>query len=143
MAKGLETGRLEIGSGVAPAELLMGTAMGRLSRRYPHIYMNIRVDDFSVLTKFLQSGQIELFVAETSELEMATDFLVTPLNVLKMHFFCRHGHPLMDRLPHLTLKETLEYPLVMTKLPRRVTDSIAEMYGIKNDVSRSQRTSNY
>ena len=132
LARGLETGRLEIGSGVAPAELLMGTAMGRLSQRYPHIYMNIRVDDFSVLTKFLQSGQIELFVAETSELEMATDFLVTPLNVLKMYFFCRHGHPLMDRLPHLTLKETLEYPLVMTKLPRRVTDSIAEMYGIKN-----------
>jgi DNA-binding transcriptional LysR family regulator len=132
LAKGLETGRLEIGAGVAPAELLMGTAMGRLSQGYPNLYMHVQVDDFSILTKCLRSGQIELFVAETSEVEMAADFLVTPLNVLKMYFFCRHGHPLMDRLPHLTLKETLEYPLVMTKLSRRVVDSIAEVYGIKN-----------
>jgi DNA-binding transcriptional LysR family regulator len=131
LARGLEIGHLEIGSGVGPAELLMGTAIGRLSQRYPHLYMHVQVDDFSVLTKLLQSGQIELFVAETSEVEMASDFLVTPLNVLKVYIFCRHGHPLLDRLQHLTLKETLEYPLVMTKLPRRVVDSIAEMCGIK------------
>ena len=132
LARGIEIGQLEVGSGVGPAELLMGTAIGRVSQRYPHLYIHITVDDFSVLTSLLQTGQIELFVAETSEVEMAADFLVTPLNVLKMYFFCRNGHPLMDRLPHLTLKETLEYPLVMTKLSRRVMNSIAEVFGIKN-----------
>jgi DNA-binding transcriptional LysR family regulator len=132
LARGIEIGQLEVGSGVGPAELLMGTAIGRVSQRYPHLYIHITVDDFSVLTNLLQTGQIELFVAETSEVEMAADFLVTPLNVLKMYFFCRNGHPLMDRLPHLTLKETLEYPLVMTKLSRRVMNSIAEVFGIKN-----------
>jgi DNA-binding transcriptional LysR family regulator len=131
LARGLEIGRLEIGSGVGPAELHMGEAMGRLSQRYPHLYMHVTVDDFSVLTKFLQSGQIELFVAETSEVEKAADFLVTPLNVLKIYFFCRRGHPLLERLPDLTLKKTLEYPLVMTKLPRRAVDSIAETCGMK------------
>jgi DNA-binding transcriptional LysR family regulator len=130
LARGLEIGRLEIGSGIGPAELLMGSAIGRLSQRYPHLYMHVRVDDFSVLTKLLQSGDIELFVAETSEVEMVADFLVTPLHVLKFYFFCRNGHPLLDRLPNLTLQETLEYPLVMTKLPRRAVDSIAEMCGI-------------
>jgi DNA-binding transcriptional LysR family regulator len=132
LARGIEIGQLEIGSGVGPAELLMGTAIGRLSQRYPHLYIHITVDDFSVLTNLLQTGQVELFLAETSEADMASDFLVTPLNVLKAYLFCRRGHPLLDRLPHLTLKETLEYPLVMTKLPRRVIDSIAETCGIKN-----------
>jgi DNA-binding transcriptional LysR family regulator len=132
LARGLEIGNLEIGSGVGPAELLMGTAVGRLSQRYPQLYIHVTVDDFLVLTNLLQSGQIELFVAETSELEISSDFLVTPLNVLRAYLFCRRGHPLLDRLPHLTLKETLEYPLVMTRLPRRAVDSIAEMCGIKN-----------
>ena len=135
LARGMEIGHLEIGSGVGPAELLMGTAIGRLSHRYPHLYMHVTVDDFSVLTKLLQSGQIELFVAETSEVEIAPDFLVTPLTVLKAYLFCRRGHPLLERQPHLTLKETLEYPLVMSKLPRRVVDSIAEVCGIKNHSS--------
>lgn len=131
LARGLEIGSLEVGSGVVPAELHMGMVMGRLSQRFPHLYMHVTVDDFSVLTKFLQSGQIELFVGETSEAEIAADFLITPLNVLKAHFFCRRGHPLLDRLPDLTLKEALEYPFVMTKLPRRMVESIAEMCGIK------------
>ena len=42
LARGLEIGQLEIGSGVGPAELLMGTAIGRLSQRYPHLYMHVR-----------------------------------------------------------------------------------------------------
>jgi DNA-binding transcriptional LysR family regulator len=61
--------------------------------------------------------------------ETAGDFLVTPLNILKIHHFCRRGHPLLDRLPHLTLQEVLQYPLIMTKLPRRALDSIAETCG--------------
>jgi DNA-binding transcriptional LysR family regulator len=132
LARGIEIGQLEIGSGVGPAELLIGTAIGRVSQRYPHLYIHITVDDFSVLTDLLQTGQIELFLAETSEADMAPDFLVTPLNVLKAYLFCRRGHPLLERLPHITLKETLEYPLVMSKLPRRVIDSIAETCGIRN-----------
>jgi len=136
LARGLEIGQLEIGSGPGPAEILMGTAIGRLSQRYPHLYIHVTVDDFSVLTHLLQTGQVELFLAETSEVEMAPDYLVTPLNVLKGYLCCRAGHPLLDRLPGLTLKETLEYPLVMTKLPRRVLDSIAETCGIKNHSER-------
>ena len=108
-----------------------GTAVGRLSQRYPHLKINIEVNDYVALTHLLQSGRIELFVAETSEVEWAPDFLVTPLNVLKAYLICRHGHPLLNRLPQLTLREALEYPLSMTKLPRRALDSIAETRGFQ------------
>ena len=131
LARGLEIGHLEIGSGVGPAEMHMGTAVGRLSQRYPHLKINIEVNDYVALTHLLQSGRIELFVAETSEVEWAPDFLVTPLNVLKAYLICRHGHPLLNRLPQLTLREALEYPLSMTKLPRRALDSIAETRGFQ------------
>jgi DNA-binding transcriptional LysR family regulator len=131
LARGLEIGHLEIGSGIGPAELHMGTAVGRLSQRHPHLNIHVEVNDYAVLTRLLQAGQIELFVAETSEVELSPDLLVTPLNVLKAYLFCRRGYPLLDRLPHLTLLEVLEYPLFMTKLPRRALDSIAETCGFQ------------
>jgi DNA-binding transcriptional LysR family regulator len=129
LARGLEIGRLEIGSGVASAELHMGTVLGRLCQSYPHLNVSLEVHDFTVLAQLLLSDRIELFVAETSEVETTRDFLVTPLNVLKLHHFCRRGHPLLARLPQLTLQEVLEYPLIMTKLPKRALDSIAETCG--------------
>jgi DNA-binding transcriptional LysR family regulator len=131
LARGLEIGQLEIGSGIGPAELHLGKAVGRLSQQYPHLKINIEVNDYAALTHLLQAGRIELFVAETSEVEMAADFLVTPLKVLKAYIFCRRGHPLLDRRPQPTLKETLEYPLFMTKLPPRALDSIAEACGLQ------------
>jgi DNA-binding transcriptional LysR family regulator len=131
LAQGLEIGRLEIGSGVGPAELHLGIALGRLSQRCPHLYIQAEVNDYEVLTRLLSSGQIEFFLAETSEAELSPDFLVTPFNELKIYLYCRCGHPMLDRLPHLTLKEVLQYPLIMTKLPRRVLDSIAETLGIQ------------
>jgi DNA-binding transcriptional LysR family regulator len=130
-ARGLEIGHLDIGSGVGPAELHLGTVVGRLSQRHPHLSIAVEVTDYAALTQRLQGGRIELFVAETSEVEWSSEFLVTPLMVLKVYLFCRQGHPLLDRLPHLTLPEVLAYPLVMTKLPRRGLDSIAATCGFE------------
>lgn len=138
LARGLKIGHLRIGSGVWSADLLMGKAIGRLSQRYPHLYIDITLTDFKVLINLLRSAQIELFVGESSEVEGASDFLVTPLTVLKAYLFCRQAHPLLDRLPNLTLRECLEYPFAITILPRRMIDSIAETLGIKkysNDLS--------
>ncbi len=131
LARGLEIGHLEVGSGVAPAELHLGTVVGRVSMRHPHLSIAIEVHDYTKLTQRLHAGRIELFVAETSEVEWSSEFLVTPLLVLKAYMFCRRGHPLLSRLGHLTLPEVLAYPLVMTKLPRRALDSIAATCGFE------------
>ncbi len=99
---------------------------------FPRLNTYIEVNDYAALTHLMQSGRIELFVAETSEVESAANFLITPLKVLKIYLFCRRGHPLLDRPAQLTLKEVLEeYPLVMTKLPPRMLDSIAETCGFQ------------
>ena len=132
LARGLEIGHLEIGSSVGLADLHMGTAVGRLSQCHPRLNIYIEVNDYAVLTHMLRSGQISFFIAETSEVELAGDFLVTPLIALKIYLFCRCNHPLLDRLPPPILREVLqEYPLVMTKLPLRMLDSITETCGFK------------
>ena len=132
LARGLEIGRLKIGSSVGVADLHLGTTMGRLTKHYPRLNIDIEVNDYAVLTHLLHSGRIELFVAETSEVEVAADFLVTPLNILRMFLFCRRGHPMLERLPQPTLREVLEgYPSVMTKLPPRMLNSIAETCGFQ------------
>ena len=58
-------------------------------------------------------------------MELLPNFLVTPFRELKAFFVCRRGHPLLSRFFFLTLRDVLDYPLVMTKLPRRTLDSIA------------------
>jgi DNA-binding transcriptional LysR family regulator len=131
LARGLDIGHLEIGSGIGPAELHLGKLLGLLSQRYPNLTITIVVRDYVELTRLLQTGGIELCVAETSEVEWSSEFLVTPLKVLKFHIFCRQGHPLLKNLPHLTLQEVLAYPLVMTRLPRRALNSIAEACGFE------------
>ena len=94
-AVGLKMGQLRIGAGPGPAELHMGKAIGQLSRVFPHAYINLTVSDYATLADLLRSDQIELFVAETSELEMASDLFITPFNELKAYFVCRKGHPLL------------------------------------------------
>ena len=128
-AVGLKMGQLRIGAGPGPAELHMGKAIGQLSRVFPHAYINLTVSDYTTLADLLRSDQIELFVAETSELEMASDLFITPFNELRAYLVCRKGHPLLDR-SDFTLKECLEYPIAMTKLPRRAIDSIAKILGL-------------
>lgn len=129
LAQGLEIGHLEIGTGVLPAESLVAPAVGRLSKSHPRLFIEVIVNTWGVLVELLRSQKVEFFVAETSEVEMDPGLSVTPLRVLKGYFYCRQGHPLTKR-PQTSLRETLEYPLVMGKMPRRILDSIDAICGM-------------
>jgi DNA-binding transcriptional LysR family regulator len=113
---GLEVGLLRIGAGPYPADLSVGTAVGRLVRRHPALMVDLSVADWSVLIRRVASGELELAIADTGIAKQDDRLVVESLPRHKLSFFCRSGHPLAGSAA-LTLEELREYPLVGTALP--------------------------
>jgi len=116
---GLEVGMLRIGVGPYPADISVGTAVGRLVRRHPGLRVDLSVDDWPALIQRVISGELDVAIAEIS-LAVEDDRLhVEPLPQHPGAFYCRPDHPLANRVGP-TLEEVRRYPLVATALPPRL-----------------------
>lgn len=113
---GLEVGLLRIGAGPYPADLSVGTAIGRLVQRHPTLMVDLSVADWSDLIRRVASGELELAIADTGLAKQDERLVADSLPQHKLSFFCRKGHPLSGRAA-LTLDELRKYPLVGTALP--------------------------
>lgn len=113
---GLEIGLLRIGAGPYPADLSVGTAIGRLVQRHPALMVDLSVADWSELIRRVASGELELAIADTGIAKQDDRLVVESLPRHKLGFFCRSGHPLAGSTA-LTLEELRQYPLVGTALP--------------------------
>ena len=116
---GLEVGFLRIGAGAYPADISIGTAVGRLIRRHPGLRVDLSVGDWPALINRVLSGEIDLAVAEMSRALDDERLAVEPMRKHQFVFICRPGHPLAGRVG-LTLDEVRRYPLVGTAIPARL-----------------------
>jgi DNA-binding transcriptional LysR family regulator len=117
---GLEVGLLRIGAGAYPADLSVGTAIGRLVQRHPALMVDLAVADWSELIRRVASGELELAVADTGVAQHDDRLVVESLPRHQLNFFCRVGHPLAGRAA-LTLEELRKYPLVGATLPPQLS----------------------
>jgi DNA-binding transcriptional LysR family regulator len=113
---GLEVGLLRIGAGPYPADLSVGTAVGRLLRRHPSLMVDLSIGDWSELMRRVASGELELAIADTGLAKHDDRLLAESLPQHALSFFCRVGHPLAGRAA-LSLEELRKHPLVGTSLP--------------------------
>jgi DNA-binding transcriptional LysR family regulator len=113
---GLEVGLLRIGAGPYPADLSVGTTVGRLVLRHPALMVDLSVADWSELIRRVASGELELAIADTGVAEQDDRLVVESLPRHQLNFFCRAGHPLASRAA-LSLEELRQHPLVGTSLP--------------------------
>jgi DNA-binding transcriptional LysR family regulator len=116
---GLEVGLLRIGSGAFPAEISVGTAMGRLLRRHPHLIVDVSVGDWPVILPRVVSGDLDLAIIETSVALDDDRLVVEPLPAHRGVFFCRPEHPLVGIDP-LTIDDIRRYPIALSALPSRL-----------------------
>jgi DNA-binding transcriptional LysR family regulator len=116
---GLEVGLLRIGCGAFPAEISVGTAMGRLLRRHPHLVVDVSVGDWPVILPRVVSGELDLAVIETSAALDDDRLVVEPLPAHRGVFFCRPAHPLVGIDP-LTIDDMRQYPIALSALPSRL-----------------------
>jgi len=120
---GLEVGLLRIGAGPYPADLSVGTALGRFVKNHPQVLVDLAVADWPALTRRVTAGEIELVVADIGLADQDDQLVVEPLPQHQAYLFCRTGHPLAGRAS-LTIDDVRSYPLVATSLPPRL-DSLA------------------
>jgi DNA-binding transcriptional LysR family regulator len=114
--QGLETGDLAIGTGPYPAIGLMDQVAARFVDRYPGIRLRLQTANWEVLRQALLANEIELFVADTRELQNDPALAVTALPQPAGGVFCRADHPLTG-MDAVSWSQLLDYPFAMTRLP--------------------------
>jgi DNA-binding transcriptional LysR family regulator len=91
---GLEVGLLRIGAGPYPADLSVGSALGRFVKSHPQVMVDLSVADWPALTRRILASEIELAVADVGLAGQDERLVVELLGQHQAYLFCRRGHPL-------------------------------------------------
>ena len=122
--QGLSGGELAIGTGPYPALGLVDRVCSTFVDRYPAVRLQVHTGNWAELAERLLAGELELFVADTRELQHQRDLEVSPLPQPTGLLFCRAGHPLVDNA-RLDWAALLDYPLASTRLPQDIEQQLA------------------
>jgi DNA-binding transcriptional LysR family regulator len=134
--QGIMEGSLSIGAGPYAASALVAPAIGLFFKRYPGIDIHISVDDWPQFPDRLMQKDFDFAVMESSHLDASRDFELTRLNRHQAFFYCRHGHPLLQK-ESLTISDLSQFPLILTTLPRRVSDLFNRLFFPDGDADTS------
>ena len=122
---GKAAGHVRIGSGAYAADISVGDAASRLSRKHPGITLDISIHDWTNLVPRLLEGQFDVVVAEASTALEDERLVVEPLPRHRAVLFCRTHHPLLALGQALCVEDLAQYPFISTSLPRRVEQALA------------------
>lgn len=119
LMRGLEVGELSVAAGLYPAEMSVGTAIGRLSARHPNLRVSLLAAPWRQVVEAALEGRVDVAVVELSALEGESRLALEPLPRHPALVICRPGHPLLAEkrpVPH----RVFSYPFVGPRLPPRV-----------------------
>jgi DNA-binding transcriptional LysR family regulator len=119
LLQGLESGELSVGAGLYPAEISVGTAIGRLSARYPGLRISLRAAAWREVADAARAGQVDIAVVELSALQDEPRLRLDPLPGHPALIVCRPGHPLLSE-KSLSPEKVFRYPFAGPRLPPRV-----------------------
>lgn len=118
MAKGLESGNLNVGIGPYAAAAVVGPPMGRLVEKHPGLRTHLVLAPWEELPARVRSREVDLIVADTRSLEEQQDMESIRLQDHPAFLVCRRGHPLAE-LVSPAWKDVFQYPLVGPRIPER------------------------
>lgn len=123
LAKGLEIGTLNVGAGPWGAASMVGVTIGRLSRLYPRLRTRVLIAPWMELPTRIRSREVDLMVADVSEVQGQDDLEITPLTPRQGFVVCRPGHPLTSRT-ETAVADIFRYPLAGPHLPQHAIDTM-------------------
>ncbi len=121
--QGLASGSLAVGAGPLMSDALVGPAVGRLMLRFPTLSVNLHIDNYSQFPDMLRNREVDFFVADITDLAGEDDLDIQPVPSQDILWFCRPGHPLLDR-KRVTRKDLLDYPLATPEMPKWAADPL-------------------
>jgi DNA-binding transcriptional LysR family regulator len=123
LMRGLEIGELSIAAGLYPAEISVGTAIGRLSARHPGLRISLLAAPWRQVAEAAATGQVDVAVVELSPLEGEAHLVLEPLPSHAALLVCRPGHPLLAER-HQSPEKVFAFPFVGPSLPPRVASAL-------------------
>ena len=100
--EGLAIGSLAVGLGPFAAGTLGRLALSLMTQRHPQLQMRMEVADPASLCERLHRRQLDLFIADTRDLEKQPGLKLARLPNVPVSFFVRPRHPLL-KLKQATL----------------------------------------
>lgn len=119
LLKGLDFGELTISAGPYPTAISIQRAVGELVTRHPRLAIQLRVKNWPDVIADVLSGAADVGVADVSEAVNRPDLETEVLRRCQLSFFCRAGHPILQRSP-ITLRDLTSFPWVGPSLPARM-----------------------
>ncbi|MBI5583974.1 MAG: LysR family transcriptional regulator [Deltaproteobacteria bacterium] len=120
LLNGSRGGQLNMGAGPYPAELILKPALKTLLSGPQGLRVRVSTDHWLNLVRQLRSGEIDLALAEFSELTGEPDLEIRPLTPLQGYFLGRAGHPLLSE-EEPSLQRVLQFPLAaVSHFPSRI-----------------------
>lgn len=116
LARGLEIGELVVGVGPYGGAALVGPVLARLNQRHPKLRIRVLVAPWTELPARARAREVDVVVAEMSEIATQDDFESRPLSVHRLFVVCRAGHPL-TALPNRTALDVFRFPMAGPQLP--------------------------
>lgn len=114
--QGLEIGSLRLGFGPFAAGALARTALAALIAQHPRLVTHVQMADATTLCERLKRRELDLFIADTRDIEHHSSLTIAPLPHVQVTFFTRPSHPLAQR-EQTTVTELLNYPVAGPVLP--------------------------
>ncbi len=116
MAKGLDSGTLQISAGIFAAEASGQQAMGVLSQRHPKLRCAVMVRDWVSVIDDVLNRASHLGFADVTQARGHPDLETELVREEVLVVFARAGHPLSGRST-VTFEEMMQFPWVGTSLP--------------------------
>jgi DNA-binding transcriptional LysR family regulator len=116
LARGLEIGELVVGVGPYGGAALVGPVLARLNQQHPKLRIRVVVAPWTELPARVRAREVDVMVAELSDVEQQDDFESQPLSAHRLFVVCRAGHPLTTT-PDRTALDVFRYPMAGPLLP--------------------------
>jgi DNA-binding transcriptional LysR family regulator len=127
-----DIGHVTFGVGPSPTYGLVRQVLREVRRQRPGICFTVDANNWRYLLLHLRAEEIEFFVADTQEISHESDLAIASLCRQRGGFFCRPGHPLIDK-PDRMVKDTLSYGFALSSFPNTVLIQLRRMLGITPD----------
>lgn len=124
----LDAGELQLGCSPALSGRWLSRALARFTTAHPNVHVRLKRDSGHVLRRCLGRDDIEFFIADIRPYEAEADLQTRPLRVQQASFFCRPGHPLLDR-DSLSTNDLFAHPIATPRLPPVLHKTLAHLSG--------------
>ncbi len=129
--QGMRTGTLNVGAGPAVAKYFLGAATGQFNQQYPHIDINLKLENINKLYAQLLVGEIEFIVGDPLYINPDQPIETRVFPKHPICFFCRQHHPILQN-NNINLQAIFQYPFAAPYMARHYKQALIKRFSLSH-----------